>query len=92
MWMWLKKETLREKLNLYKMNVMKTNSIKASIGKTQQNNKCRLRRDRDEKNTHIVCECSKLAQKEYKTRHDWMGKVIFGELCKKFQFDHTNKW
>ena len=27
----------------------------------------------------------------YKTRHD-SGKVIHLEMCKKFQFDHTNKW
>ena len=41
---------------------------------------------------HIVSECSKLAQKEYKTRHDWVGKVIHWEMCKKFKSDHTNKW
>ncbi len=40
----------------------------------------------------IISEFSKLAQKEYKTRHDWVGKVINGEMCKKFKFDHTNKW
>ena len=33
-----------------------------------------------------------IAQKEYKARHDWVGKVIHREMCKKFQFDHTNKW
>ena len=37
-------------------------------------------------------ECSKLAQKEYKTRHDLVGKVIPCEMCKKLKFDHTNKW
>ena len=31
-------------------------------------------------------------QKKYKTRHDWMGKVIHWESSKKFKFDHTNKW
>ena len=36
--------------------------------------------------------CSKLAQKEYKTRHDWVGQVIHWEMCKQFIFDHTNKW
>ena len=36
-------------------------------------------------------ECSKLAQKEYKTKHDWVGKVIHWELCKRVKFDHTNK-
>ena len=30
--------------------------------------------------------------KEYKTRHDWVSKVIHWELCKKFKFNHTNKW
>ena len=27
-----------------------------------------------------------------KTRHDWVGEVIHWELCKRFKFDHTNKW
>ena len=33
-----------------------------------------------------------MAQKEYKARHDWVGKVIHSEMCRKFQFDYTNKW
>ena len=41
---------------------------------------------------YIISECSKLAQKEYKTRHDWLCKVIHWELWKKLKFDHTNKW
>ena len=48
--------------------------------------------DRDETINHIISECSKLAQKEYKTRHNWVGWMIHWEMCKKFQFDHTNKW
>ena len=47
--------------------------------------------DRDETIDHIS-ECSKFAQKEYKTRQDWVGKVINWELCKKFKFDHMNIW
>ena len=39
---------------------------------------------------HIISECSKLAQEEYKTKHDWVGKVIHSEICKKFKFDHMN--
>ena len=26
-----------------------------------------------------------------KARHDWVGKVIHWEMCKKFKFDHANK-
>ena len=41
---------------------------------------------------HIISEYWKLAYKEYKTRHDWVGKVIHWELSKKSEFDHTNKY
>ena len=71
---------------------IRTNHIKAKIDKTQQNSKCRQCGDRDETINHIISECSKLAQKEYKARHDWVGKVFHWEMCRKFQFDHTNKW
>ena len=46
---------------------------------------CRLCFDGDETINRIISECSKLAQKEYKTRHDLVGKVIHWELCKKFK-------
>ena len=37
---------------------------------------CRLCGERYETVNHIISECGKLAQKEYKSRYDWMGKVI----------------
>ena len=52
-------------------NAIRTNYIKAKIYKTQQNSKSRLCDDRDEKINHII---SKLAQKEYQTRHNWVGE------------------
>ena len=58
----------------------------------QQNSRCRLSGDRDETIIHIISECSKLAQIEYKSRHDWVGKVIHWELYYKLKFEHTNKW
>ena len=57
----------------------------------QQNSKCMLCGDKDVKINHIR-KCGKLAQKEFKTKEDWVGKVIDLELCKKLNFDHTNKW
>ena len=72
-------------------NAIRTNHIKARIDMTQQNSKCRLCGDRDETINHIISERGKFAQ-EYKTRHSWVGKVIHWEMCKKFKFDHTNKW
>ena len=71
-------------------SAIRTNHIKARIDKTQQNSKCRLCSDRDETTNHIISECSKLAQEEYKAKHDWVGKVIHWEMCKKFKFDRAN--
>ena len=95
-WTWLIKGNFkREKESLWiaaQNNAIRTNHIKARIDQMQQNSKCRLCGDRDETINHIISECSKLAQKEYKIRHDWVSKVIHWEMCKKFKFDHTNKW
>ena len=93
-----KQNLTRENLDVTKKriaaqnNAIRTNYTKARIDKTQQNSKCRLCGDRNETINHIISKCSKLAQKEYKTRHDWVGKVIHREMCKKFKFDHMNKW
>ena len=73
-------------------SAIRTNLIKARIDKTQQNSECRLCGGRDETINHIISECSKLAQKEYKARYDRVGKVTHLEMCKKFKFDHANKW
>ena len=94
-WTWLRKGKFKKETESPQIaaqnNAIKTNHIKTRIDKTQQNNKCRLCGDRDETINHIS-ECSKLTQREYKTRHNWVGKVIHWEMCKKFNFDHTNKW
>ena len=57
-------------------------SIKARIDKTQQS-RCMLCNDRDEMINDIISECIKLSQKKINTRHDWMGKGIHWEMCKK---------
>ena len=62
------------------------------IDNTPQNSKCKLCGNKDVKLSHIISECSKLAQKECNTRHDWVKNVIHLELCKKLKLDHTTKW
>ena len=95
-WTWLRKRNLKREteslLIAAQDNPIRTYHIKARIDKTQQNSTCRLCGDRDETINHIISECRKLTQKEYKARHEWVGQVIHGEMCKKFQFDHTNRW
>ena len=73
-------------------SAIRTNHIKARVDKTQQNSKCRLFCDRGETTNHIISECCRLAQKEYKVRHDWVGLVIHWKMYEKFEFDHANKW
>ena len=86
-WTWLKKGNIKRETESLLMtaqnSAIKTNHIKARIDKTQHNSKCRLCGDRDETINHIS-ECSKLAQKKYKARYDWVGKVIHWEMCQKF--------
>jgi len=52
------------------------------IDNSQINSKCRMCGKVDETINHILSECSKLAQKEYKRRHDWVGKKIHWEYVK----------
>ena len=68
----------------------RTNYIKANIDNMPQNSKCRLFGDRTEMVYYIISKCNKLAQKEYKSKHDWLVKVIHWELCKRLKFDHMD--
>ena len=69
-----------------------TNNIKARIDKTQQDSRFSLLVDGDETINHVINQCRKLAQNAYKGKHNWVGKLIYRDLCKKLKFDKTNKW
>ena len=59
---------------------IRTKLVKARIDKSQGDSLCRMCRKVDESIDHIVSGCSKLAQKEYKRRHDNLGKIVLGSL------------
>ena len=40
----------------------------------------------------VRCFVSSLTWKKYKTKHDRIEKVINWEVCKRLNFEHTNKW
>ena len=94
-WTWLRKGNFKREteslLIAVQNNAIRINHIKTRIDKMPQNSKYWLYGDRDESINHIISECGKLGQKEYKTRHDWVGKVINREICNKFKSDHKNK-
>eukprot|EP00112_Aurelia_sp_Birch-Aquarium-sp1_P003300 Seg1367.7 transcript_id=Seg1367.7/GoldUCD/mRNA.D3Y31 product="Retrovirus-related Pol polyprotein from type-1 retrotransposable element R2" pseudo=true protein_id=Seg1367.7/GoldUCD/D3Y31 len=70
---------------------LNTNSIKARIYRLQENDKCRLCGAAVENVTHIISGCKKLAQKEYKRRHDKVASFIHWLLCKKYDLKYTEK-
>ena len=41
---------------------------------------------------HITSGCKKLAQKEYKRRHDNVVKKVHWDICKKNRLEHSEKW
>ena len=65
-------------------NALRTNYVKVKRDKKKQNSKWMFCSDRDETVNHIIKECSKLVKIEYKTRQNWVEKVIHWELWKKF--------
>ena len=56
-----------------------------------KNRKCRLCDDKDETLYHFS-ECIELIQKEFKTRHNMVRKVIHRELYKRLKFGHADKY
>ena len=46
----------------------------------------------DEIINHIVSECSKLAQTEYKRRHNWVGRRIHWEICRANGIHVKSNW
>ena len=71
---------------------IRTNLVKAKIDKSQGDYLCRMCRKVDESIDHIASGCSKLAQKEYKGRHENLGKIVHWKLARKSNFEAGDKW
>ena len=73
-WYWLRKADLKvEKeamLCAAQEQAIQTNYVKHKIDKTAQSPLCRMYDKKSETISHIVSECEKLAQNEYKKRHN----------------------
>ena len=68
------------------------NIVKYHVDKTLESPFCRLCGEKGESVTRIVCECEKLAQREYKQRHDNVAKVVHWKLCEKNHLEKKDKW
>ena len=81
-WVWVQQGHLKKEtgglLMAAQSQSLRTNAIKANkIDNSQNNSLCRMCLQKDETASHhLSSECPKLAQKEYKQRHDG------ADLCK----------
>ena len=94
-WVWLQKEDLKRETEIVIVAAqnqhIRTNLVEAKIGKSQKDTLCRMCKETDESIDHAVSGCSKLAKKEYKRRHDNLGKIVHYKLARKCNFEAGDK-
>ena len=71
---------------------IRANLVKTKTDKSQGDSLRRVCRKVDKSINHIVSGCSELAQKEYKRRHDNLGKTVHWKLARKYYFEAGDKW
>ena len=94
-WAWLQNGDLKRETEILivaaHIQSIRINLAKAKIDKSKGGSRCRVCRKVDESIDHIASGCSKLAQKEYKRRHDNLGKIVYWKLARKCNFEAGNK-
>ena len=65
--------------------------MKYHFDKTSESPLCRLCGKKGESVQHIKSRCEKLAQKEYKRRHNNVAKKVHWDICKKNGLEHSEK-
>ena len=70
---------------------IRPNLVKEKIEKSHGDSLCRVQRNVGESIDHIVSGCIKLAQKEYKRRHDNLGKIVHWKLARNCNFEARDK-
>ena len=95
-WDWLSRGDLKRETESLLMaaqeQALNTNSVKKNIYHTAESDKCRICGTGVENVTHIISQCSSLANKEYLSRHDKVCLNIHWALCNKYQIPCVDKW
>ena len=93
---WLRKADLKVEteaiLCAVQEQAIQTNLVKHKIDKTAQSPPCRMCDKKNETISHIVSKCEKLAQKQYKRRHDNVSKIVHWKLWGKYNLKRSEKW
>ena len=95
-WQWLKRGSLKRETESLLVAVqdqaLRTNYRKAKVEKQPVPPLCRMCQKKEETITHLLSECSKMAQSEYKERHDRIAAAVHLGLAKKYGLPHAEKW
>ena len=95
-WLWLSKSDLKPETESLicaaQEQALRTNYIKHRIDKSTEDEMCRMCGKKGETVWHLVSECEKMAQKEYKRRHDNVCRIIHWELCGKHNLERAKYW
>ena len=70
---------------------LRTNAIKANIDEITEDSKCRLCKEKDETIDHLISSCRKIAQRDYKERHNKVASMLHRNLCKKYHLPASEK-
>ena len=96
MWRWLRNGFLKKEseglILAAQEQALRTNLIKYRIDKSSETPLCRLCGDATETVRHIVSGCKKLAQREYRKRHDKVALRVQWEMCRKYGMECNDKW
>ncbi|XP_023238417.1 uncharacterized protein LOC111637209 [Centruroides sculpturatus] len=95
-WLWLTNGALKKETEglifAAQEQAIRTNAIKARIEKSADDPTCRLCKEADETIDHILSCCKKIAQTEYKQRHNSVAKMIHWNLCHNYHIPTGKNW
>ena len=96
-WEWLRTGDLKKAtegtIMAAQEQAIRTRMVRHTIDKEKVSPLCRMCGERNETVAHLVSECTKLAEKQYKGwRHDAICRVIHWRMCIDYGLDHADKW
>ncbi|XP_069991778.1 uncharacterized protein [Penaeus vannamei] len=97
---WIKNDYMKKKTEALKTaaqdQALATRRRKVRMEKQSGTSLCRMCNERDETTFHILSECSKIAQSEYKKRrrrrHGKLAQLVQWNLCKRYGLQHERNW
>ena len=95
-WEWLKsgymKKGTEAMITAAQDQALRTNWIKAHIDGHDCSPMCRLCNEKEESAMHIASGCKVLAERQYKLRHDLVGRRVHWALYQKYKIDCNKNW